>query len=249
MIKLNWSFNYAHNQEKEIDYVSKIFEILENTNINSPALEESCYSILPNFRYNHKNPSITSNDELEIGELNLNKHVLQDKIYYTISKFDATSGVKSEVQFELNRNNELFLENGWTVKGHLSKDTNESYKVEGKIKENTVTIYQNSELSKEICIHTQDLKSSLLHFYSLIHIVSNEQILNIPFSLVDESNNIIEDVFINYMEDDYITIQDKKVKIKGYVLCGKGYTPHYFWTLESGKVLIFTSTLLTYVLK
>ena len=121
--------------------------------------------------------------------------------------------------------------------------------VKGEYKEDQVSMYQLNDQGNSLKVDTGKVHDPLIHFYTVIDLLQEQQVDQLTFSMMDASNKLLQNVQLKRLGQDVIHLDGTKVNVEGSVLIGNGLPPVYYWMNEEGKVLIMTSTLLTYVLK
>lgn len=241
---LNWTFDYNRNQETGVDFSSKIYEILNGYQV-SDYWNTASYAILPNFRYNHQNPNIRSNKDLILGELTICRDKKGDRWNYKVHGFDSTSGCEYQVEFLTAEEERRPLQEEWLMTS-LKPVT---CSVTGTLKDGKIDVVQKRDGNGQLALSNQDYSGSVISCYALIDLFASGRTIDGTFTLIDDSNNIIKDAQIQFVEEDEMAIDGKNLRIRGYCVFGKGFPPTYYWVDPEGRVIIITSRLLTYVLK
>lgn len=241
---LNWTFDYNSNQEPGVDFSRKIYEILSGCDL-SDYKKTASYFILPNFRYNHQKPNIRSNEDLILGELSILRDKINNNRSYRIHGSDSTSGSEFHVEFLTSGEESLSLLENWSVT--FLKPVSST--ITGNIKNGKISVTQKSAGYNELELSSQDSGGIVINYYALIDLFAGDWILNHRFDLIDDSNNVIRNAEVQFIEEDEIPINGRQVPIRGYCVSGRGFPPAYYWVDPEGRVIIFTTRLLTYVLK
>jgi hypothetical protein len=241
---LNWTFDYNRNQETGVDFSMKIYEILNECKVSGYE-KRAQYLILPNFRYNHQNPNILTNHDLVIGELIICRDKEENNWNYRINGFDSTSGNEFHMEFLTADEESRSLDKDWLMT--MVKPVNCS--IAGKIDKSKIYVTQKSSAGDSVELSEQNYSGKVINYFTLIDLFTNDWILKHKFNLIDDSNNVIKNAGVQFLEEDEILINGSKVTIRGYCVSGRGFPPAYYWVDPEGRVIIITTRLLTYVLK
>lgn len=240
---LNWSFDHNYHQEANCDYGKMLFSCLENNEqylTESPVLH---YSILPNFRFNHKCPKIQNQEEMKVGELEIAREKGNGLIYYDVIYQDSTSGSRVCLGFEVYDNPKRTMMPSMEItRSAVHEET-----VYFRMAEN-IPMLDYGNFSYCTDNYQKENKQDLIQIYSLFDSLPENRMANRVFSMVDKSGQVFENCQMREIGNDKIILHGKEEVITGYCLSGRGYPPSYWWVDSAKRVVIVSTILLTYVL-
>lgn len=218
---LNWTFDYRMHQKPNCDFYQKVTELLEQRQCD--AGNPYCYSILPNFHFNHLNPDITGQKDLVVGRLFLQKRLEQKKRIYQIQRIDSTSGETMSLLAAMNSDACMSLTDYRILR----------HSINGK----TIAVKPDHHFLNN---------GALTSVYAIPELIRSSGGEIADFSFVDRYGQIHSAQKLKKVGSDMLEIGGTQIKITGYCLLGPANPPSYWWMDERGNLLIVSTTLLTY---